>query len=411
MKRFLHLVMIQSAAAGCLFCVAGLSAASSVTAKTDNWVAAWSAPPDSPGPAFQAQTLRQVLRSSVGGEAVRVRLSNLYGDRPLVIGEVHMALHAQGSSIVPGSDLPLHFHGAAGTVIARGESVLSDPLPMKVGALQELMVTMTLPVATGASTSHGVGNQTAYLVAGVKSPAALEFHEEEVTSSRYFLTDLEVKVSERVAAIVILGDSVSDGVGSTQDGNKRWPDALADRLQGRAAFAVVNEGIAGNRILHDGVSLFIGSSALSRMDRDVFAKPGVRWLVLVEGTNDITASSTLTVASEQVTSAQVIDGMRRIVARAHAKGVKVLAGTLPPFAGAEWPFHSAAGEVKRQAVNAWIRNGHAFDAVVDFDKTLRDPAHPDHLLQAFDSGDHIHPNDAGHKALADAINLKDFGGG
>jgi lysophospholipase L1-like esterase len=204
---------------------------------------------------------------------------------------------------------------------------------------------------------------------------------------------------------------VTDGVGSTPDADHRWPDALAARLQTDPALktiAVADAGIAGNRILNDGREGFIGPSAASRFDHDALDRPGVRWVLLLEGINDIAGASSLTTPQDDVSAAQIIDGMKALIARAHAKGVRVWGATLAPFGGAEWPFHSAAGEAKRQAVNAWIRSAGAFDAVVDFEGTLRDPAHPDRLLPAFDSGDHLHPNDAGYAAMAAVIDLRLF---
>ena len=374
-----------------------------------HWVDAWSASPDSPGPPLQAQTVRQIVQPTVSGSGLRLRLSNLFGAGPVTIGPVHVGIHANGSAIVESSDRAVTFSGKTSITIAKGADALSDPVALPVQALQELAVSLYLPTATGASTVHGDGQQTAFITESGDATAATDFPDGEIASSRFFLTDVEVETGT-ARSIVMLGDSVTDGFGSTKDGNGRMPDALASRLQADpalASFSVVNSGIAGNRLLNDGP---IGPSMLARMDRDALAKPGVQWIVLLAGINDIGVAGSPDTPADDVSAQQIIDGMKTVIARAHAKGIRIVGGTITPNGGYDWPFHTAAGEKKRQTVNAWIRGAGAFDAVVDFENVVRDPQHKDRLLPAFDSGDHMHPNDAGYKAMAGAIDLREFAG-
>jgi lysophospholipase L1-like esterase len=375
------------------------------------WTDAWTASPDSAGPPLGKVTLRQIIRTSIGGSSVRIRLSNLFGTAPVTIGPVHLAEHASGSAIKPGTDHAVTFGGKPHATIAKGGEVLSDPIALSVAPLEDLAVSMYLPTRTGSSTFHGVGNDTAFITLTGDATAATRFPAGEVTSSRIFLTDVEVATGNEAQTIAAIGDSITDGVGSTQDKNSRWPDALAARIQADPALAsigVVDAGIAGNRILHDGATPFVGPSALARIDRDALNKPGVHWLLVMEGINDIAGADMLATPREAVSTQQIIDGMKTLIGRAHKKGIKIYGVTLTPYGGVEWPFHSAAGEAKRQVVNAWIRHAGAFDAVIDFDQVVRDPAHTDCLLAAFDSGDHLHPNDAGYKAMAASIDLRLF---
>jgi lysophospholipase L1-like esterase len=384
-----------------------LSAATAPAADV-RWVAAWGAAADEPGPSFGGQTLRQVARTSIAGSSVRVRLSNLLGTQPVTLGPVRVAAHAGGGAIRPGTDRALAFGGKPTVTIAPGTDALSDAVPFDVAALQELAVSLYVPTATGPSTSHTVGMQTAYVVRG-DATSATSLSGAEADGTRYFLTDVEVTAAPDARALVVVGDSVSDGVGSTDDANARWPDALAARLQADPrlrTIAVVNAGLAGNRILNDGVAPFLGPSTLRRFDRDALDKPGVRWVVLLQGINDITATDLLPSAADKVTVEQIVAGMKTLVARAHARDVKVFGATLLPRAGARGSRpHTPAGEAMRVKVNEWIRTGGAFDAVVDFEAVVRDPARPTFLRADLDSGDGTHPNDAGYRAMAAAFDL------
>jgi lysophospholipase L1-like esterase len=411
----MSLKLKHAAVGALLYSLAALTPAWSTTgvplAGNMHWTDAWTASPDSAGPPLGAVTVRQIIRSGIGGSSVRIRLSNFFGTAPLTIGPVHVAEHASGSAIKPGTDHTVTFGGKPSVTIAKGGDVLSDPISLEVAPLSELAVSMYLPTRTGASTFHGVGNQTAFITLTGDATASTRFPAGEVTSSRIFLTDVEVATGAETQTVVVIGDSITDGVGSTQDQNSRWPDALAARLQADPALApigVIDAGIAGNRILHDGTTPFVGPSALARLDRDALNKPGVHWLLVMEGINDIAAGDMLGTPREDVSTQQIIDGMKTLIGRAHKKGVKIFGVTLTPYGGVEWPFHSAAGEAKRQVVNAWIRHAGAFDAVIDFDQVVRDPAHTDCLLATFDSGDHLHPNDAGYKAMAAAVDLRLF---
>ncbi len=374
------------------------------------WVATWGAPPDQAGPALKQQTIRQVIQTSVRGSKLRVRLSNLYGAGPVTIGPVRVAKSAGGSAIQAGTDRAVTFAGKPSVTIPKGGDVLSDPVTFHAGALDALAISLYLPSPVEASTIHGVAMQTAFIVAG-DSTTAEKLPAGETDTSRYFLTDVDVEAGADARTFVIVGDSVTDGVGSSEDKNARWPDALAARLQRDPALksiAVINSGIAGNRILNDAADPFIGPSTLSRFDRDALSKPGVRWVLLLQGINDISASSVLTDPKQKVSAEQIIEGMKTLIARARARKIQIWAGTLLPRKGVQAPFNSPENEVKRRAVNAWIRSSGAFDAVIDFEKAVQDPADPDRQLPRFDSGDHRHPNDAGYKAMADALDLTLF---
>jgi lysophospholipase L1-like esterase len=385
--------------------------ATSMAAGKDHrtWVDTWSAAPDTTGPVVNDQTVRQIVRVSVGGSEVRVRLSNLFGNVPITLGPVHIALHASGADTVPDSDHALLFNGKPTVTIAKGESVLSDPLEMDVKPLQELAVSLYAPAEAQyhASTAHNAGSATAYITESGDATAAAQYPKGEVSGMRFFLTDVEVSGPAAKATVVTFGDSITDGVGSTQDANTRWPDYLAERLQADAklsSIGVANAGIGGNRILHDNY----GPSAAARFDRDALDKPGVRWIVLLEGINDIGGSGYAWEAKDKVSTQQLIDGMKTLIARAHARHVKIYGATLTPYGGNGWPYHSVAGEKTREALNDWIRHSGAFDGVVDFDQAIRDPAAPEKMLPAYDSGDHLHPNSAGYNAMAQAVDLKLF---
>ena len=377
--------------------------------KDAHWVAAWNAAMDSPGLRLSDQTVRQIARVSIGGSSLRVRLSNLHGDGPVALGPVHVALRAEGSSIVAGSDRELRFGGKPTVTIAKGASALSDAVTFEVKPLQELAISLYVPAVTapGPATLHNAGLASAYLTEHGDATASTSFPGTEVNGSRFFLSGIDVGGPAERHAVVAFGDSITDGVGAKPDTYERWPDYLAVRLRADpalAAVAVVNAGIGGNRVLNDN----FGPSAQARFDRDALDQPGARWIVLLEGINDIGGSGQPSTPKDDVSAEQIIDGMKSLITRAHAKGVKIYGATLTPFNGANWPYHSSRNEQKRQAVNAWIRGGGAFDGVADFDKAIQDPAHPDRMLSAYDSGDHLHPNGAGFEAMAKAVDLKWF---
>lgn len=379
-----------------------------------HWVGTWSASPVAPdlgipglsNNGFNNQTLRLIVHTSIGGDDARVRISNAFGTNALVIGAAHIALRGAGAAIVPGSDRALTFSGASSTTIPPGALVVSDPVELDVPALGDLAVSIFLPGKTGPATWHFAGLQTSYISSTGDFTGSTAAPFTTTTQAWFFLTGVEVKASERTRAIVAMGDSITDGTNSTPDTNHRWPNFLAQRLLAHhVKLAVLDEGIAGNRILHD----FIGPNALARFDRDVLTKSGVSHVIVLESINDIGIPGGLGRPAEAVTADEIIAGLRQLITRAHERGLKIFGGTLTPFEGTTIPgYFTPAGEVKRQAVNHFIRTSGAFDGVIDFDVATRDPSHPTRFLPAFDSGDHLHPSDAGYQAMANAINLELF---
>jgi lysophospholipase L1-like esterase len=384
------------------------STLAAVAAPGDGWRTGWSSAPDSAGPALPAQTLRQVVRTSTGGTRVRIRVSNLFGTQPLTVGAAHVALSAGAARVQSGSDRPLLFGGRPAVTIAAGASALSDPVDLAVGALQPLAVSLYLPAQMEVSTIHGAALQTAYVKASGDATGTADLPSAATDDSRYFLSDVEVLGPDAGRTLAIVGDSIADGIGSRDDHDARWPDALAARLQAEPALATIgiaNGGIAGNRILNDASNPYVGPSVLARFDRDALDKPGVRWVLLHEGVNDITAARLLTAPADRVTVEQIKAGMRALAARARARGVRIWAGTLLPFGGTK-RFWSEGAERDRLALNAWIRSAGVFDAVVDFDAALRDPHDAARLNPAYDSGDHLHPNEAGYRVMAQQVDLR-----
>lgn len=389
----------------------------------EEWVTTWAASPQSaleglfePAPdpmIFDEQTVRMVARVSLGGETIRVRLDNRFGSVPLNVGEAGVALHSGGGTIVPGSARTLTFGGRKSIVVPIGAPALSDPVSLDVEDLAELTISLYLPGPAPAASVHALGHQTTFLTPpGWGSYIAAETFPTMLTSqSRYFLSGIEVRPQKEAATIVTLGDSITEGFGSTSDANTRWPDVLAERLLASTGSAddsksltgtrsVANAGISGNRMLNT----VIGPNALSRFDRDVLAQPGVAFVTLLEGINDIGLSEFL---PEQVVSAeQIIQGYRQLINRAHAHCVKIIGATLTPFQGAL--YFTDEGETKRQALNAFVRDSGEFDAIIDFDAAVRDPEQPARLRAEYDVGDNLHPSDAGYRAMAEAIDLRLF---
>lgn len=375
-----------------------------------NWVGTWAASPQlAAAPyAFNGQTVREIVHTSVGGNRVRVRISNAYGSEPLVIGAAHVAIRSSGPAIAGATDRTLTFNGATHVTVPSYGLVLSDPVSLRVPELGDLAVSLYLPRSVRGLTEHSLGVQSTYISTAGNFTGAATFVPAATTTSFYFLSGVEVGTEERGKAIVMLGDSITDGYASTTDANRRWPNHLAERLQARRGpytLAVLNAGISGNRVLHD----FIGTNALARLDRDVLVQTGVRFVTVLEGINDIGLPGAFGLPTEQVTADEIITGHRQIVDRLHALGLKAIGCTLTPFEGTIFPgYYSSEGEAKRQAVNRWIRTSGAYDAVIDFDVATRDPTHPTRLRPAYDSGDHLHPNDTGYRAMADSIDLSIF---
>jgi lysophospholipase L1-like esterase len=349
------------------------------------------------------QTVRMIVRTSIGGHRVRIKLANAFGSAPVAIGAAHIALRTKESEIAPGSDRALKFDGKAGCTIGPGMVILSDPVDLEVPQLGDLAISLYLPGETGRPTSHGAALHTNYISKEGDFSGDAAIADAVTTESYFWLAGVDVLAPADAALIIALGDSITDGIRSTNDGNRTWPALLAARLaRGKetATIAVGNMGISGNRVLRDGA----GSSAVARFDRDVLSQSGVKWVMLLEGINDIgTGRQTEPVTAEEITAAY-----RQIVEEAHTHGLQVIGCTLTPFLGA--PYRREAGEPIREAVNQWIRRSGAFDAVVDFDAATRDPNDPTRVRAEFDPGDHLHPNDLGYQAMADAVDLSIFTG-
>ena len=331
----------------------------------------------------------------------------MYGTEPLEIGEAHVALSASGAGIAPTSDHAVTFAGSASCTIAPGASVTSDAVDMNVSAGSKLAVSLYLPGQVSNPTVHPIALETTYIVPGSHAGDAQLAAASTITSWP-FLTSVEVTPARIGFAIVAFGDSITDGFASTLNADHRWTDYFSNQLDSKAGVekAVLNAGLSGNRLLHDAPadSLWYGPSALNRFDRDVLEQPGVRFVIVLEGINDIGLPGYLAPISEQVGAAQITGALQELIQDAHRKGLKICGGTLTPFENAAYPgFYSPSKEAERQAVNQWIRSSNAFDAVIDFDLALRDPSQPGRLLPQYDSGDHFHPNDAGYSATAGAI--------
>ena len=380
------------------------------TAQQMVWTGSWAAAPVGvPTAAANADpngaTYRDIVHLSLGGKAVRLRISNEFGPTPLTVGSVHVALSAGTDATQPGTDHVVTFGGIGSLTLPSGAVVLSDPVAMSARSFANLAVSLFVPAQAGVTlTYHQLAVSTNYVASGDVTSAATMAEAKKVTSW-YLLKGVDVDAGPAGSSVVVLGASIADGYHSTPDTNARWPDVLAARLQAGTATShvgVLNEGISGNRVLHD----MMGPSALSRLDRDVLAQTNAKYLIVALGTNDIGRTFFPVRPNEEVTAEQIIWGYQQLVLRAHARGIKVYGATLNPFGGAA--YFSPAGETMRQAVNSFVKTSGVFDGVIDFDIVTRDSAHPETLLPAYDSGDHLHPNDAGYKAMGEAIDLKFF---
>ncbi len=401
------------------FCILTLYLCATVAAAAASrphfeWAGTWATAPEVmfvKGPIGNS-TFRNIVRTSIGGAELRVVLTNQFGKTPLLVGNAHIAISAGGGRLEPGSDHQLTFDRQTSVSIPPGAYVLSDPMPMRLAAFTSLAISIYLTQQTVAvPTCHQVAQSTNY-IAGGDATAETELAGARTQTSWCFLQEVDVQTKDKDAgAIVALGDSITDGARSTLDANHRYPDYLAERLHAdrkTAHLSVLNEGISGGRVLFEGH----GPSALERFDRDVLAQPGVRYVIYLEGINDIGQMRRPDSPEHTLTAQDLIFAATQLVARAHEHGVKVFGATLLPFGPRDIPEKVRPEWARMREVmneyNDWVRTGGVFDGVIDFYKAMEDPKDPEIMLPAYDSGDHGHPNDAGYKVMADAIDLKLF---
>ncbi|MFL6124287.1 SGNH/GDSL hydrolase family protein [Actinophytocola sp.] len=384
-----------------------------------NWVGTWAAvPTTTPAtatPTLDDETIRQVIHTSVAGSAVRLRLTNEFGESALRIGEVHVARRAgtTGTSIVPSTDRTVTFSGTRSTIIPAGAPMLSDPVGLPVPARTDLVVSIYVPDPTAVTTLHAFANSGNVVAEGnvTDDPAVTG----RTVGQWYFLSTVSVRADRGAGAVIALGDSITDGSTAEADTNHRWPDRLANRLRDTG---MLNLGVSGNRLLHDpnpppgcdaqNFAMFFGQSALRRFDRDVTAQPGARYVIVLLGVNDLGHPGTVAPQSETVSAEEIIAAHRQLITRAHADGLTIFGATILPFKDDTLGFYSEANEAKRETVNHWIRTSGEYDGVIDFDRAMRDPADPLRLNPAYDSGDHLHPNEDGAAAMAAAVPLRLF---
>ena len=387
---------------------------------TVNWVGSWASSQQLPEPQnslpaelLNDATLRQIVHLSVGGPALRVHVSNAFGFLPLHLTGVHVAraLSPGGAAIDAATDKAVHFSGREDVTIPAGAEFISDPIDMAVAPLSDLAVSIHFDVPPAEQTGHPGSRATSYLVHGdavsaADLPAARKFdHWYQLAA-----IDVAVQSGAGVATIVALGDSITDGHGATTNGNDRWTDVLAQRLQSNPQtknIGVLNQGIGGNHLLTDG----LGPNVLARFDRDVLAQTGVRWVIVLEGVNDlggITRLSDPPHADHVLFVQRMLAAYQQIVVRSHAAHLKVMGATILPYTGSDYYHPPASNEADRQEINAWIRTPGHFDAVIDFDKAMADPQRPDRLAPAYDSGDHLHPSAAGYRTMGEFIPLSLF---
>jgi lysophospholipase L1-like esterase len=397
-------------------CVAGLAprSAAAPTGRADgHWVGAWVSAQQlvepanmPPAPGLSGNTLRQIVQPTADGPRVRLTFSNVYGDGPVTIAGAHLARSKGGASIDASTDRVLSFGGQPGVTIPLGSSIISDPIEYEVQAFENLAVSVWCGAVPRALTGHPGSRTTSFLRTG-DGLADAEFAGAGRTDHWYLLAAVDVWSGPEQGAVVVVGDSITDGRGSTTNANDRWPNQLARRLRAdprTAGVSVLNQGIGGNRVLGRG----LGPSALERFDRDVLAPAGVRCLVIFEGVNDLGAATGARAKGlAPITPGDIILAYQQMIVRARSHGLRVIGATIMPFSGFQ-PYEDARSEADRQAVNAWIRSSGEFDAVIDFDAITRDPANPAKLLAAVDGGDHLHPSAAGYKLMAEAIDLAVF---
>lgn len=387
-------------------------------AKHQTWIVSWAASQQLPEPHnalpsddLRDATVRQIFHLSAGGSALRVHVSNAFGAAALHFSSVHIAhpVTPASAAIDPVTDRALTFSGSQDLTIPPGAEYISDPVEYPVSALSDLAVTFYLEVPPATQTSHPGSRATSYFVHG-SSVSAADLPDARHVDHWYQISAIDVLSEKGAASVVVLGDSITDGHGATTNGNDRWTDVLAERLQTSRQtrnVGVSNQGIGGNHLLTDG----LGPNALARFDRDVLAQAGVRWLIVFEGVNDLgglARTGEVSQAEHTTRTRRVIAAYEQIVDRAHAHGIRVIGATITPYVGSDYYHPSPLSEADRQAVNEWIRAPGHFDAVIDFDAVVRDPRQPDRLRPAYDCGDHLHPSPAGYKAMGESIPLTLF---
>ena len=386
---------------------------------TGTWAAAPTTVPPTPPTVLENQTVRHVVHVSTGGDRLRIRLTNEFGEQPLFVGEVRVARRAGSGAETatrPGTDRPATFSGRTSVTIPAGAPLVSDPVQLRVPPGTKLTVSLYLPQRTPVTTLAAFAFQENVIAAG-NVTAARTVTPTTVLTQYLFLSG--VSVASGAGAIVTLGDSITNGANTVANLNHRWPDLLAERLRAAGIDrGVLNVGVSGNRLLHDpnppagspaeAYAAYFAQSALRRFDRDVLAQPGAEHLIVLLGVNDLGHPGTTAPATESVTAGDLIAGHRQLIARAHQAGLRAYGATVLPFKDDTLGFYSAENERKRSALNHWIRTGGEYDAVIDFDAAIRDRTDPLRLAPAYDSGDHLHPNDAGMAALAAAVPLRLF---
>lgn len=412
--------------AGTALLTAGLLTALPATAATADpsrggaaWHGAWAASPQAAaapfGPnwseqGFDNQTVRQTVRVTTGGTLARIELTNRYGSTPLRIAGATVARTAEGGAVRPGSVRTLTFDGRGSVTVPAGGTLLSDGAPLRTSALETLTVTLYLASPTGPATFHHFAGTTSYRAAGDHRADLAGTAFTETDSSWYYLSGVEVSGGSHTArrdGIVTFGDSITDGVGATPGADDRYPDELAERLAAAGSpRAVLNHGIGGNQVVND--TTWAGEKGIARFEKDVLTERGVGTVVLLEGINDIGGSGPSFPGgpTPEVSVNRLVEGHRSLIRQAHARGIKVIGATLTPIKGSF--YFTPENEAKREAFNTWVRTSGAYDGVVDFDRAVADPADPDRILPAYDSGDHLHPGDAGYRAMAGALDLDEL---
>jgi lysophospholipase L1-like esterase len=392
-----------------------LFSATSALAEYDaRWISTWGNSAVSTAQAPSNQTVREIERISLGGNVLRIRLSNELNPVAVTVGEAHIALASVAGSTIPSTDHKLTFGGQSSTIIPPNAAIYSDPVKIAVPPLGSVAVSIFLPANTGTVTVHAESIDTSFVTNGNTTSSSSPGGTTK-SPMRYLLSEIQVVADDDTFAIATLGDSITEGVGSTTDASHRWPDFLADRLassHGIGRRGINNSGIGGNRVLNDtppNPFFNFGQGALARFDRDVLSQAGVRYLILLEGVNDLGLPGFVGVPQQTITADQLIAGYRQIIARAHAHGIRVIGGTITPFAGAtEANYWTPAGEAIREAANRFILSSGEFDGTIDFAAAIADPRKPTFMAVQYSSGDGLHPNDAGYQAMANAINLRLF---